>query len=133
MIGFFNVSQRPLSELVPISQFPGVVEAQLYVVRAHSTGKLSTPLQVVDPNALIYISLDVRGYEIFSAYPLRGFYDTGTDQTMWLANLGLVGKMAAAAAVSNYTITKKENGQIVFETALKALGVLGKCTNESKE
>jgi hypothetical protein len=80
----------------------------------------------VDENALIYISLDVRGYEIFSAYPLRGFYDEKKDETTWLANLGLVGKMAAAATVNSYSITKTENGQIIFETALKALGVLGK-------
>lgn len=33
--------------------------------------------------------------------------------------------MAAAATVVNYTITKEENGRIVLETSLKALGVLG--------
>ena len=80
----------------------------------------------MDENSLIYVCLVVRGYEILSAYPLRGFYDEEKDETTWLANLGLVGKMAAAAAVNNYTITKSDNGQVVLETALKALGVLGK-------
>jgi len=119
--------------LIPISQFPGVVEAQLYIVRAHSTGRVSSPLQVVDENSLIYVSLGVRGYDILSAYPLRGFYDGKKDETTWLGNLGLMGKMAAAAAVNNYTITKTDNGQIVFETALKALGTLGQSSTLTLE
>lgn len=109
-----------------IAAFPGVVEAQYYVIRAHSTGLVSAPLQIAGPNPLLYISLNVRGYDILSAYPLRGFYDEKAKDTTWLANLGLVGKMAAAAAVNNYSITKTDNGKIIFETSLKALGTLGK-------
>jgi len=125
LVGFFNVSQRPLSELIPLSKFPGVVEAQFYIVRAHSSGLVSKPLQVVDPSALIYISLEVRGYDILSAFPLRGFYDAKKEETTYIANLGLVGKMAGAAAVVDSTMTKLENGKIVIDTNLKALGTLG--------
>ena len=125
MIGFFNVSQRPISELIPLSKFPGVVEAQYYIIRAHSTGAISKPLQVVDPHSLVYISLGIRGYDILSSYLLRGFVDEKREETTWIANLGLVGKMAAAAAISNSTITKEENGRIVVDTHIKALGVLG--------
>ena len=125
MIGFFNVSGRPLSELVPLSKFPGVVEAQLYVVRAHNSGLGSTPMQDVDKSSLLYVSLGVRGYDILSAYPLRGFVDEQTSETTWVANLGLLGKMAGAAAVVANQITKTENGKIFIDTNLKALGVLG--------
>lgn len=125
MIGFFNVSQRPISELVPLSKFPGVVEAQYYIVRAHSTGLISEPLQVVDPHSLVYMSLGVRGYDILSSYLLRGFVDEKKEKTTWIANLGLIGKMAAPATIVNNTITKKENGRILIDTSLKALGVLG--------
>jgi hypothetical protein len=125
IIGFFNVSQRPLTELVPLSKFPGVVEAQYYIIRAHSSGLITKPLQVVDPSALIHISLGVRGYDILSAYPLRGFVDNKTSQTTWIANLGLLGKMAGAAAIVDNRITKLENGRIAIDTNIKALGVLG--------
>jgi hypothetical protein len=125
MIGFFNVSQRPLSELIPLSKFPGVVEAQYYIIRAHSSGLVTKPMQVVDKNALIYISLGVRGYDILSSYPLRGFVDEKKNETTWIANLGLLGKMAGAAAIVDNRITKLENGRISIDTDIKALGTLG--------
>ena len=121
----FNVSQRPLSELIPLSKFPGVEQAQYYIIRAHSSGLISKPLQVVDPNALLQISLGVRGYEILSAFPLRGFVDEKTSATTWVANLGLLGKMAGAAAVVDSKITKLEGGRIFLDTDIKALGILG--------
>jgi len=125
LIGVFNVSQRPLSELIPLSKFPGVVEAQYYVIRAHSSGLISKPMQVVDANSLLYISLGIRGYDILSAYPLRGFVDEKKQETTWIANLGLLGKMAGGAAVVDTRITKAENGRILIDTNLKALGTLG--------
>jgi hypothetical protein len=82
-------------------------------------------MQVVDPNSLIYVSLGVRGYDILSAYPLRGFVDEKKEKTIWIANLGLLGKMAGAAAVVENKMEKLENGKIVVDTNIKALGVLG--------
>jgi len=131
IIGFFNVSQRPLSELVPLSKFPGVEEAQFYVIRAHSSGAISQPMQVVDPQALVYVSLAVRGYDILSAYPLREFVDQKNDNTTWIANLGLLGKMAGAAAIVGTKMTKSENGNILIDTNIKALGTLGKLNSSS--
>lgn len=127
LVGFFNISQRPLTELVPLSKFPGIVEAQYYVVRSHRSGLISQPIQVVDPKSLLYISLEVRGYDILSSYPLRGFVDEKKQETIWIANLGLLGKMAGAAAVIDTRITKLDNGRIYIDTNLKALGVLGTC------
>jgi hypothetical protein len=125
MIGIFNVSQRPLTELIPLSKFPGVIEAQYYIIRAHSSGLVSKPMQVVDPKSLLYISLGIRGYDILSCYPLRGFVNEKKEETTWVANLGLLGKMAAAAAVVGNNMQKLENGRILIDTNIKALGVLG--------
>jgi hypothetical protein len=110
---------------VPLSKFPGVVEAQLYIVRAHRSGLVSKPMQVVDKSSLIYISLGVRGYDILSAYPLCGLVDEKLGETMWIANLGLLGKMTGAAAIVGSKTMKLENGRVLIDTNLKALGVLG--------
>lgn len=72
------------------------------------------------------MSLGIRGYDILSSYLLRGFVDEKKEETTWIANLGLIGKMAAPATIVNNTITKTENGRILIDTSLKALGVLGK-------
>ncbi|RDW82573.1 glycoside hydrolase-2 [Coleophoma cylindrospora] len=125
MIGVFNISQRPLTELISLSRFPGVVDSQYYVIRAHTSGKVSKPLQVNDPSALVHVSLDIRGYDILSSYPLRGFVDSKRDETYWIANLGLIGKMAASATIVDTTMTMQDTGRISISTNLKALGVLG--------
>ncbi len=87
---------------------------------------MSKPLQVVDKKALVYVSLGIRGYEILSAYPLRGFFNDQKDETTWIANLGLLGKMAGAAAIVDNRVMKLENGRIFIDTNIKALGTLGK-------
>jgi hypothetical protein len=46
--------------------------------------------------------------------------------TTWIAIIGLLGKMAGAAAVVGSTITKLENGRIFVDTRVKALGTLGR-------
>ncbi|KAE8443523.1 hypothetical protein EG329_001763 [Mollisiaceae sp. DMI_Dod_QoI] len=132
IVGVFNVSQRPLTELIPLSKFPGVVKGQYYIVRAHSSGLISNPMQIIDRDALIHISLGIRGYDILSAYPLQGFVVEKVvekvdekEQITWIANLGLLGKMAGAAAITNNKITMLENGRILIDTSIKALGTLG--------
>jgi hypothetical protein len=125
-IGLFNISQRPLTELIPLGRFLGVVDTSYYIVRSHVSGRITEPLHVVDPNSLICMSLDPRGYDILSAYPLRGFSLPGREETTWIANLGLLGKMTGAAAIESNEMYPRENGTgIVIETKLKALGVLG--------
>lgn len=128
ILGVFNVSPRPISELVHLSLFVGTVEAQLYVVRSHTSGRVTKPLQVVDYGlgALMHVSLEVRGWEILSAFPLRGFVPKSGGETMWVTSLGLLGKMTGAAATVSESLTMAENGRIEVVTSLKALGVWGK-------
>jgi hypothetical protein len=123
IIGIFNTTPRPLTELLPLSRFPGLVEAQLYVVRSHSSGQITPPIQLVGSPNLITISLGVRGYDILSAYPLRGFQVK--NSTIWISSLGLLGKMASAASVVDTDMTVDEKGRIELNTRVKALGKLG--------
>ena len=107
-----------------------MVEAQYYIVRAHSSGLITKPMQVVDSSGLIHVSLGVRGYDILSAYPMRGFVDDKKKpETTWIANLGLLGKMAGAAAIVSNNMSKLENRRILIDTNIKALGVLGMVTS----
>jgi hypothetical protein len=128
IVGVFNVSQRQLSEMIPLSKFPGVIAGQSYIVRAHKSGNVSRIMKVDDPDPLFFISLEVRGYDIFSAYPLTSFESAKLFPGLHLANLGLLGKMAGAAAVVDNKMTELDNGRLLIQTNLKALGVLGMCS-----
>ncbi|KAM0467006.1 hypothetical protein ACHAPV_000518 [Trichoderma viride] len=124
MVAIFNISARPLTELIPLSCFPGTVLSLHYIVRAHATGKASAPMKLDDPTSLIVGSLDVRGYEIFTAFqavPLTG-HKYGD---MWAANLGLINKMTGGVAIVASGISMKENGRVSVAVKLKALGVFG--------
>lgn len=132
ILGIFNVSPRPLSEVIHLSLFPGVLEDQQYIIRSHTSGRVSKPAHVVDTGVdeLVQISLEERGWDILSAYPLTGFeFEEGIDgeHTLYLADLGLVGKMTGAAAVVRSEMSRLENGRIEIRTSLKALGVWGSC------
>jgi hypothetical protein len=97
-----------------------------YVVRAHSTGRLTTaPTTVNSPGSFIAVSLDVRGYEIFCAYPLSTF-ESETRGKVFVANLGLIQKMAGPAAIVTNALSLQHNGRVLVDTRVKALGVLGK-------
>ena len=127
-MGLFNISQRPLTELIPLARFPGIMEAQFYIIRSHVSGLFTRPMQIVEPSSLLNITLKTRGYDVLSAYPLRGFVSgaNGKEDTTWIANLGLLGKMTGAAAITQNHMVMEENGRITIDTSLKALGVLGK-------
>lgn len=69
-------------------------------------------------------SLPVRGYEIFSAFPLTSL-SSKKHGDMLIANLGLLGKMAGAAAIFMSSVEERENGRVMLDTRVKAFGVLG--------
>ncbi|KAK4066339.1 hypothetical protein Trihar35433_6766 [Trichoderma harzianum] len=124
MVAIFNISARPLTELIPLSCFPGTVPSLHYVVRAHVSGKTSVPMNIGDPTSLITESLDVRGYEILTAFhavPLTG----QKHGDMWVANLGLISKMTGGVAIEASNVALKENGRVLVDVKLKALGVFG--------
>ncbi|KAJ4314442.1 hypothetical protein N0V84_008905 [Fusarium piperis] len=124
ILAIFNVSSRPLTDLIPLSIFPGADARIQYVVRAHTTGKVSRPVAIKDPGSLFTGSLPVRGYEIFSAFPLTSL-SSKKHGAMLIANLGLLGKMAGAAAIFMGSVEERENGRVMLDTRVKAFGVLG--------
>ncbi|KAJ6442933.1 glycoside hydrolase family 36 protein [Purpureocillium lavendulum] len=124
ILGLFNISARPLLELIPLADFPGTSASSEYVVRAHNTGKVSKPMTPGSPGSLTPMSLDVRGYEILCAFPLTSFagpkHKNGRTCT-----LGLIGKMTGCAAIVSSSVRQRGNGRVSVTTRLKALGVLG--------
>jgi len=132
IVGVFNVSQQSLSELVSLTDFPGT-EVGDYIVRSHILERTSRPMQRSGEKSFVQVELDVKGYDILTAYPIRTLHTL--VHTIRVANLGLLSKMTGAAAiVSEQIYPAAENSQSSFEeqsrrarvwTSLKALGIWG--------
>lgn len=109
--------------MISLSRFPGVSEDVTYVVRAHTTGLVTNPIQKKSARSLISLSLDLRGYEIFTAYPLKSL--TGEiGESVWIGSLGLLDKMASGATIVGSFYSHK-NGRVCIDARLKALGNAG--------
>ena len=130
LLGVFNVSTSPLTEIVRIKEFPGVLPDREYIVRAHSTGK-TTGVQRVDRESLVDVSVPVQGWEILAAHPLQSLHRPSSSassgsQLVKIGTLGLLGKMTGAAAVlSSAAETEATSGRVHLSVVLKVLGVLG--------
>jgi hypothetical protein len=124
ILGVFNISARLLTDIIPLERFPGVLSSMHYIIRAHSTGAITKPIRTSSPASQLTVSLGVRGYEIFTAYPLEIFHSEERG-AVYLANLGLIGKMTGSAAVLNNSFELLQNGRLFMDTRVRALGVLG--------
>ncbi|KAG6008760.1 hypothetical protein E4U21_003958 [Claviceps maximensis] len=124
ILGVFNVSTRRVNELLPLKYFPGILSSIDYVIRAHTTGKLSGLISTERSDSLIGISLDVQEYEILCALPATPFegckYDDGHAGVV-----GLTTKMTGCAALNAISIVKPRVGRVDVVCSLRALGVLG--------
>lgn len=131
IVALFNVSQRPLSEIVNINSFPGIEREQEYVVRAHTTGEMSRSMRLDSETPIVSLEVEVKGYEILSAFPLRPVTlpscqtSNSTPTATKVGVLGLLGKMTGAAAVLSTCGKVAKNGRLQIEVVLKALGVVG--------
>lgn len=90
-----------------------------YIVTSHVSRTISGPFDPRDPSALLPLSLDSRGYDILTAYPLTSI--GGVSAT----NLGLRGKMTGSVAIASAVFTLTENNRVRLDASLKALGTLG--------
>ena len=126
IMAVFNVSGRTIAELVNLNSFPGVEKGMEYVIRAHTTGEISSPISLSSELPIVSLELPVKGWEIFCAYPLTSFdHPKSTFPALKIANLGLLGKMTGAAAVLKSQTSVEADGRLKIITNLKALGVLG--------
>lgn len=100
MLGVFNVSNGPLSELVGPEAFPDLDQDERYIVRCYSTGSMTGPLSVHSKFPIAFLELPFWGWEVFSAYPLRSFSLPTPKHvpTTEIAVLGLLHKISGAAA-----------------------------------
>lgn len=130
MLGVFNCTQNPIAELIGINQFPGTYEGS-YVIRNHTTGQISSPTSSESNDAFVHMELALRGWEILSAFPLNTFtlenrHEASGPAEISVAPLGILGKMAGAAAIVNSdSYVDRETGKLRIWTSLKVLGTYG--------
>ncbi|KAJ5373951.1 Aldolase-type TIM barrel [Penicillium concentricum] len=134
IMGLFNIQSAEASIIVSLMDFPGIHEDSegQYIVRAHSSGKISPRMRSSAHDSLVSVVLEPKGWEILTAFPTRSFTLTGGhggnpsgDNLVHVAVLGLLGKMTGAAAVVTSNISVVENGRLRLDISLKALGTLG--------
>ncbi|EEH05104.1 alpha-galactosidase [Histoplasma capsulatum G186AR] len=139
ILGLFNVSAQKTSSMISILDFHGVSPGSEdeYLIRAHSTGRISRIIRPSDQDPLVAISLETKDWEILTAYPVRSFEMPNpldkdkttnieaTTTTTSVAVLGLLGKMTGVAAIVSSDIFLVANRRLRFDVTLKALGTLG--------
>ncbi|KAH7320163.1 raffinose synthase Sip1 [Stachybotrys elegans] len=125
ILAVFNISTRPVLEVLPLASFPGTLQEGQYVIRAHRTGRVSPPSIIGSPKSLLAASINVRSYEMFWASPLVTLKGTKSNRDILVAALGLLGKMTGCAAIASSSVKKLDNGRNLIVTRVKALGTLG--------
>ncbi|CDM26666.1 Glycoside hydrolase, family 56, sperm surface protein PH20 [Penicillium roqueforti FM164] len=134
ILGVFNIQSAEASIIVPLMDFPGIHEDSegQYIVRAHSSGRISHRMRPLSRESLVSVVLGPKGWEILTAYPTQSFMLTGShdgnssgDRLTHVAVLGLLGKMTGVAAIVTSDISVVENGRLRVDISLKALGTLG--------
>lgn len=80
--------------------------------------------------ARLGVTLEVGGYDIFTAYPVTQF-DSETNGRITTASLGLIDKITGAAAVIENHFEFLATGRVLSVARLKALGTLGRLSKLS--
>ncbi|MCJ1322369.1 hypothetical protein MMC15_007717 [Xylographa vitiligo] len=129
ILGIFNVVQKPISDFVMLTEFPGLEDGMEYLVRAHTTGEISKPMSMTDKFPCVSLELQTKSWEILSTFPIHTISMRSSEelkpQDVKVSVLGLLGKMTGAAAILGSELTIEKKGRLHVSTRLKALGVLG--------
>ncbi|KAK0737328.1 raffinose synthase or seed imbibition protein Sip1-domain-containing protein [Apiosordaria backusii] len=119
----FNLLGEPRRKLISLGCLhPNPVDETLYLFRVHSSGRVFRHDASSQDAELAIMELHLEGHDcdIITKYPVHRFQKTD------VAVLGLLGKMAAAAAVLSATYTVlQETSEMQVEIHLRALGMLG--------
>lgn len=118
----FNVSKSPLSELITLNEFPGTEEGE-YIIRSHMGKTMGKPTTRANRKSVVTVELGTKGYDVFTATPLRRFQIKSGEIT--IASLGLLGKFCGAAAIVGIDIYTEKTGRLRVYTSFKALGTIG--------
>ena len=139
LLGVFNLAEKEVGFVLPVTKIPGlsvpVGEERgvgRWVVRSHVSRRVTRPITPVIPftaGTLLQGRLKVRGYDIWSAVPVREVQlESGMVE---VAVLGLVGKMTGACAIIESHVEPSENDKrLKVRVQLKALGTLGIWVND---
>jgi hypothetical protein len=125
ILGVFNTRPHSLREIIPLDCFPGTTPSCKYIIRSHNSGLVTTVTEPESQEARLAVTLEVGGYDIFTAYPVTSF-NSETNGTIVAAYLGLIDKMTGAAATIANRFEVLPTGRVVAITRLKALGTLGR-------
>jgi hypothetical protein len=131
ILGVFNCTQRPLTELIKLDQFPGT-EVGTYIIRSHTHGQVTSPATAEEHSSFVHIELQPGGWEILSAFPLHSFklerkHPLDSPADIQVANIGLLDKMTGAAGIVNEdSYLERSSGRVRVWTSLKTLGTYGK-------
>lgn len=151
LLGVFNIAESDTSFILPITKFPGVnapastaetkETPKKWIVRSHISKHITSPIFPSDPirpDSLLQCTLPIRGYDVWTAVPVHGFFLPASDSHVEFAILGLLGKFSGACAIidSSFTVPEVEpdsgaeaqvqsGTRLKIHVQLKALGVLG--------
>lgn len=124
LLAVFNTRPHTLTEIVSLDSFPGVMASSKYILRSHYCGKVTPVTDSESQTSRLGITLEVGGYDIFTAYPATQF-DSETNGRISTASLGLIGKMTGAAAIVETRFEILPTRRAISTTRVKALGTLG--------
>ncbi|KAF8475802.1 glycoside hydrolase superfamily [Kalaharituber pfeilii] len=126
-LAVFNVSSNPITEVVTLNDFPGIVPTEHYVIRAFAANTVVSEGTRSDRiGHTISLTLDSSGWEFFTATRVeeraRG---RAQGDTFWVGCFGLMDKIAGGVAVLAQNVTVVAEGRVRVTVTLKALGVMG--------
>lgn len=122
LLAIFNTSTQPITELILLKDFPGIIQGERYIVRAFSADMVTDMgiLGDLEPKS-ISITLPPCGWEFLTAARVTplGEHFVGT--------LGLMDKIVGAAAVVEQVVKLPEMSvqRASIAVKVKALGKLG--------
>lgn len=128
ILGIYNVGNSLHSEMVALKDFINVLSNRRYIVHAHISGRIASPLRLEDDDRLMLLPLEHWGFEILTAHALQSFAFANGHPTHCteIAVLGLLDKMTGAAAVGNVQMVFDGNPiRLRVKVNMKALGTLG--------
>lgn len=130
LLAVFNTATSPVSEVLQLKDFPGIEPHKRYVVRAFTADTVVDLGKLEDTEAnSISLTLQPYGWEFFTAINITDALSS-TGEEYQIGTLGLVDKIAGAAALVEQTIILPTRGGAGIRTKVvvkvKALGVLGK-------
>ncbi|KAI0149272.1 raffinose synthase or seed imbibition protein Sip1-domain-containing protein [Pestalotiopsis sp. NC0098] len=121
ILGIFNVSDRPISELLQLRDFANIDPTMSYAVRSEC-GRTSKPVKV-DSSLLLSIDVDVSQYAFLCAYPLTALIHNDNNDIVYMTVLGLQKKMINVAAIISSTFGVEDNAPTA-KTVVKGFGFL---------